>query len=49
MSLLKVLSREHVVLSTEHVLFDLVQSKFVAAVQENPLGLLVTHLVELIV
>jgi hypothetical protein len=49
MSLLEILSGEHIVLGTEHVLLDLVESKLVAAVQEHSLGLLVPHLVELIV
>ena len=49
MSLLEIPSGEHVVLSTEHVFLNLVESKLVAAVKEHPLSLLVPHLVELIV
>ena len=49
MSLLEILSGEHIVLGTEHVLLDLVESELVATVQEHSLGLLVPHLVELIV
>ena len=49
MPLLEVFSRERIVLGTEHVLLDLVQSKLVAAVQEHPLRLLVPHLVKLVV
>ena len=48
-SLLEILSWEHIILGTEHVFLDLVESKLVAAVQEHSLGLLVPHLVELIV
>ena len=49
MSLLEVLPGEVIVLGTDHILLDLVERKLVAAVQEHTLGLLVTHLVELIV